>query len=63
MKALDMVHLCEKYRGSFVALTRDRKKVLVSGHTLKEVRQEVKRKGYKSLIFTRIPDENRSYLL
>lgn len=63
MKALDMSHLTEKYRGYFVALTRDRKKVLVSGHTLREVRQEVKRKGYKNPLFTRIPDENRSYLL
>ena len=63
MKVLDMTHLTEKYRGYFVALSPDRKEVLAKGHTLKEVRAEAKRKGFKKPLLSRIPEENRSYLL
>jgi hypothetical protein len=63
MKAIDMTHIIKKFPGYFVALSYDRKKVLGKGHTPEEALQEAKRKGYKNPILTRIPYENRSYLL
>lgn len=63
MKVLDMTPVIRKYPGYFVALTYDRKKVLGKGHTPEEALKEARKKGYKDPILTRIPNENRSYLL
>jgi len=63
MKAIDMTPIIKKFPGYFVALSYDRKKVLGKGHTPEEALKEEKRKGYKDPILTRIPYENRSYLL
>ena len=63
MKAIDMTPIIKKFPGYFVALSSDRKKVLGKGHTPEEALKEAKRKGYKDPILTRIPHENRSYLL
>lgn len=63
MKAIDMTPIIKKFPGYFVALSYDRKKVLGKGHTAEEALKEAKRKGYKDPILTRIPYENRSYLL
>jgi hypothetical protein len=63
MKAIDMTPIIKKFPGYFVALSYDRKKVLGKGHTPEEALKEAKKKGYKDPILTRIPYENRSYLL
>jgi hypothetical protein len=63
MKAIDMTPIIKKFPGYFVALSYDRRKVLGKGHTPAEALKEAKRKGYKDPILTRIPYENRSYLL
>jgi len=63
MKAIDMTPIIRKYPGYFVALSYDRKKVLGKGHTPEEALREAKKKGYKNPILTKIPYENRSYLL
>jgi hypothetical protein len=63
MKAIDMTPIIKKYPGYFVALSYDRKKVLGKGRTPDEALKEANRKGYKDPILTRIPYENRSYLL
>ena len=63
MKAIDMTPIIKKFPGFFVALSYDRKRVLGKGHTPEEALMEAKRKGYKDPILTRIPYENRSYLL
>jgi hypothetical protein len=63
MKAIDMTPIIRKYPGYFVALSYDRKKVLGKGHTPEEALREAKKKGYKDPILTKIPYENRSYLL
>ena len=63
MKAIDMTPIIKKFPGCFVALSYDRKKVLGKGHTPEEALKEARRKGYKDPILTRIPYENRSYLL
>ncbi len=63
MKALDMTPMIKKYPGYFLALSHDRKKVLGKARTPQEALEEAKRKGYKEPLLTRIPEENRSYLL
>lgn len=63
MKAVDMTPIIKKYHGYFVALSYDRKKVVGKGHTAEEALKEAGNKGYKDPILTRIPNENRSYLL
>jgi len=63
MKAIDMTPIIRKYPGYFVALSYDRKKVLGKGRTPAEALKQANKKGYKDPIITRIPYENRSYLL
>ena len=63
MKAIDMTPIIKKYPGYFVALSHDRKKVFGKGHTAEEALEEAKNKGVKQPILTKIPEENRSYLL
>jgi hypothetical protein len=63
MKAIDMTPIIRKYPGHFVALSYDRKKVLGKGRTPEEALKQANKKGYKNPILTRIPYENRSYLL
>ena len=63
MKAIDMTPIIKKYQGFFVALSYDRKKVLGKGCTPEEALKEANEKGYKDPILTKIPNENRSYLL
>ena len=58
-----MTPIIKKYPGYFVALSYDRKRVLGKGRTPEEAIREANRKGYKDPILTRIPYENRSYLL
>lgn len=63
MKAIDMTPIIKKYPGYFVALSHNRKKVLGKGRTPEEALKEANKKGFKDPILTRIPYENRSYLL
>ena len=63
MKAIDMTRIMKKYPGYFVALSYDRKRVLGKGRTPEEALKEANKKGYKDPILTKIPYENRSYLL
>ena len=63
MKPVDMTPFYKKYRGYYLALSDDRKKVLAKGHTAEEALKEAKEKGIKDPLLARIPWENRSYLL
>ena len=63
MKPIDMTPIQKKYAGYFVALSYDRKKVFGKGHTPEEALKEANKKGHKDPILTKIPNENRSYLL
>lgn len=63
MKAIDMTPIIKKYPGYFVALSYDRKKVFGKGHTPEEALEEAAKQGIKDPILTKIPEENRSYLL
>ncbi|MBC8185817.1 hypothetical protein H8E88_32420 [candidate division KSB1 bacterium] len=63
MEAIDMTPIQKKYPGYFVALSYDRKKVLGKGVTQEEALKEAEQKGVKDPIITKIPHDNRSYLL
>ena len=63
MKAIDMTPIIKKYPGLFVALSMDRKTVFGKGRTAEEALQEARKKGNKESLVTKIPLENRSYLL
>ncbi len=63
MKAIDVTAIIGKYPGYFVALTYDRKTVLGKGHTAEEALKEAKSKEVNHPILTKIPEENRNYLL
>ena len=58
-----MTTIIKKYQGYFVALSYNRKKVLGKDHTPEEALKEANKKGCKDPILTKIPNENRSYLL
>lgn len=63
MKPIDMTSITKKYPGYFVALSYNMKKVFGKGHTPEEALKEAKKKGCKNPVLTKIPEENRSYLL
>ena len=63
MKAADMTPVIRKYPGQFVALTRDRKRVVGKGFRPEEALEEAKKNGFKEPILTKIPLENRNYLI
>jgi hypothetical protein len=63
MKALDMTPIIRKYPGYFVALSHDRKQVLGTGHRAEEALIAARKRGVRHPLLTRIPEENRSYLL
>ncbi len=63
MKAIDMTPIIRQYAGYFVALDHDRKRVLGKGHTAEEALEEARQQGIEDPILTRIPEDNKSYLL
>lgn len=63
MKPIDMTPVIKKYPGYFVALSHDRKRVVGKGHTPEEALKEAKKKGAEDPVLTKIPEDNRSYLL
>ncbi|MBI2327141.1 hypothetical protein HYU92_02375 [Candidatus Curtissbacteria bacterium] len=57
MKAIDMTKIYRDYKGKWVALTPDRKTVITSGSTAKQVYDEAHKKGFEEPILTKIPTE------
>lgn len=53
MPAIDLTFL-RPHIGKWVALTKDEKKVVASGETLKETVEKVKKKKYKDPIYTKV---------
>jgi phosphopantetheinyl transferase (holo-ACP synthase) len=62
MAAIDWTKICKKYKGLWVALKKDNKTVIASGHTLKEAVEKAKKKGYKEPILFRVPTEIIPYI-
>lgn len=55
MSAVDLTFL-KPYFGKWVALTKDEKKVIADGKSLKEVIEKAKKKKYMEPIFTKVVD-------
>ena len=54
-KVLDFTKIAEKYKGKWVGLTEDEKKVISSGKSAKETLDKAKKEGYKNPILFKIP--------
>jgi hypothetical protein len=53
--AIDWTKICEKYKGLWVGLKDDKKTVVASGKTVKEVMEKSQKKGFKEPILFRVP--------
>lgn len=54
-KSLDFSKIIEQYKGKWVALTEDEKKVVSSGNTAKKTLEKAKRGGFKNPILFKVP--------
>jgi len=54
-KALDFTKIVGEYKGKWVALTDDEKKVISSGKSAKEALEKAKKEGFKVPILFRVP--------
>lgn len=52
-----MTKIYKQYKGKWVALTPNRKTVITSGSTAKQVYDTAHKKGFKEPILTKIPTE------
>lgn len=55
MKALDFTKIVQKYKGKWVSLTGDEKKVISSGKSAKGTLEKAQKKGYKNPILFKVP--------
>jgi len=58
MRSVDFTNIYKKYKGEWIALDSDLKKVISSGKTLKETNKAVIKKGYSAPVFFRVPQKN-----
>jgi len=54
-QALDFTKIIKKYRGKWVALTEDEKKVISFSKSAKKTLEEAKKRGHKNPILFRVP--------
>ncbi len=54
-KALDFSKIAKKFKGKWVALTEDEKKVISSGRSAKETLEKAKEEGFKNPILFMVP--------
>ncbi len=53
--ARDFIEIHKKYKGKWIALTLDEKKVIASGESLGQILEESKKKGLEHPIVMKIP--------
>ena len=53
--ALDFTKIIKKYKGKWIALTNDEKKVISSGKSAREVLEKAKKEGVESPILFKVP--------
>lgn len=63
MEAVDMAPVIRAFPGFFVALSKDRRMVMGKGHTPEDALKEARKNGIENPVLTKIPEDNRSYLL
>lgn len=54
-KALDFTKITKKYKGKWVALTEDEKKVVSSGKSARETLEKAKKEGHRNPILFKVP--------
>lgn len=54
-KTLDFTKIIKKYKGEWVSLTGDEKKVISAGKSAKEVLEKALKQGYKNPILFKVP--------
>jgi len=54
-KALDFTQIIKKYKGKWIALTEDEKKVVSSGKSAKETLEKAKKEGLDNPILFKVP--------
>jgi hypothetical protein len=59
---IDWTELFEKYKGLWVALADDEKKVLGAGKTAKDALEEARSKGNEAPILSHIPEKLMAYV-
>lgn len=62
MVVIDWTNICKKYKGLWVALKDDKKTVVASGETVKEVMQKAQKKGFKEPILFHVPTKILPYV-
>ncbi len=55
IQALDFTKIAKEYKGKWVALTEDEKKVVSFGKSAKDVLEKAKKRGIESPILFRVP--------
>ena len=55
---IHLAKLLEPYKGQWVTLTKDEKKILGSGNTMDEALEAAKKKGEFFPLLVRVPDES-----
>ena len=62
MRPLNRTHLADKYRGKWLALKADRKTVVSTGDSVREVLATAAKKGTEHPVITRMPRSVRSFV-
>ena len=60
--AIDWTKIYKKYKGLWVAFKNDKKTVVVSGKSVKEVVEKAKKKGYEEPILFHMPTKIVPYI-
>ncbi len=55
VKILDFTQIIKKYKGKWVSLTDDEKKVISFGKTAKEALEKARKEGHKNPILFKVP--------
>ncbi len=61
MEGINFAHIFEKYKGLWVALTKDHQ-VISAEKTAKETYQEAQEKGYTDPILFKVPTEDMPFV-
>lgn len=61
-KILDFTKITKKYKGKWVSLTGNEKRVIASGKSAKEALEKAKKEGYENPILFKVPTTLLPYI-
>lgn len=59
---INLTNIYKKYKGLWVALDDNLKKVISSGKSIENVHREATKKGYKKPVLFKVPKRNLPYI-